>query len=377
MKLQRLWAISRKEFRQISRDPRSLGLAFGLPLTLLIIFGYALSLDVDRVPLAVWDQCQDTVSRNLISLFQGSRYFSVSYRVTRYDEIDKLLESRKAMAALVIPSDFSRRVERGAKAKAQFILDGSDANTATIALGYAESIALGYSQSLTFKWLKMSGQTPKNALIDMKARVWYNDDLESKNFIVPGIMAVILMLIAALLIPLSVAREWETGTMEQLISTPIKGSELVLGKLFPYFCIGMIDVCMAILVGRYVFLVPLRGSLALLLVTAALYLTGGLSLGLCLSIVTKSQLAASQAALLLSFLPAFMLSGFISPISQMPPVIKFITCLFPARYFVTILKGIYMKGIGISELSFEISMLSLYTFCLLTLCIKKFQKRLI
>jgi len=372
----RLFAMIRKEFQHIGRDPRSLGLAFGLPMILLLIFGYALSLDVEQVPLIIWDQSRTPESMRLISLFSGSRYFTVVGGTAGYKEIDRALESREAMAALIVPIDFAAKVALGKEAEAQFFLDGSDANTATIALGYAEAIASAYSQSLSLAAIKKAGHRKGNLPVEMRARVWFNDDLESKNFIVPGIMAVILMINAALLIPLSVAREWETGTMEQLVSTPIKGPELVLGKLFPYFCIGMVNVLITIAIGRYVFLVPLKGSVVLLIAIAAIYLTAGLSLGILLSIVTKSQLAASQASLILSFLPAFMLSGFISPISQMPWPIRTITYLFPARYFVTVLKGLYMKGIGISHLYFECGMLCVYTLCLLALAVKIFQKKL-
>jgi ABC-2 type transport system permease protein len=212
--------------------------------------------------------------------------------------------------------------------------------------------------------------------LDPQPRVWFNEDLEGKNYIVPGLIAVIMMVIAALLTSLCIAREWERGTMEQLISTPVKGYELILGKLVPYFTIGMFDMAVAVVMGVRLFHVPLLGSLTLLFVMSAVFLAGVLSMGILISITTKSQLLASQLAMLLTFLPAFLLSGFMVPIQNMPRPIQWITQLVPARYFVAMLRGIYLKGVGARTLGFEIALLSVFGLVMLLLANLKFQKKL-
>jgi len=216
-----------------------------------------------------------------------------------------------------------------------------------------------------------------NLPLDIRPRVWFNADMESKNYIIPGLIAVIMMVIAALLTSLTVAREWERGTMEQLISTPVKGWELILGKLLPYFVIGMLDVSLAVLMGEFLFQVPLRGSAALLFAMAAVFLAGALSLGMVISIVTKSQLLASQLAMVLTFLPSFLLSGFMYAISNMPTPIQVITHVIPARYFVSLLKGIYLKGVGLEILAGEAALLTLFSVAMLVLANVKFKKKLV
>ena len=212
--------------------------------------------------------------------------------------------------------------------------------------------------------------------LDLRPRVWFNADMESKNYIIPGLIAVIMMVIAALLTSLTVAREWERGTMEQLISTPIKGWELVTGKLLPYFLIGLLDVALAVLMGEFLFQVPLRGSVALLFTLAAVFLAGALALGLVISIVTKSQLLASQLAMVLTFLPSFLLSGFMYAISNMPRPIQLVTYTIPARYFVALLKGIYLKGVGLRILLLEAGLLTIFAVLIVLLAVRKFRKKL-
>ena len=226
------------------------------------------------------------------------------------------------------------------------IVDGSDSNTATIASGYAEVIVAAFSQDLLLLEFHRSGGVAPISPVEMRPRVWFNADLESRNYIIPGLIAVIMMVIAALLTSLTVAREWEQGTMEQLISTPVKAPELIIGKLIPYFTIGMFDVFLAVLMGEFLFQVPLRGSVILIFAQAAIFLIGTLSLGMLISIVTRNQLLASQLAMVATFLPAFLLSGFAYPIRSMPQVLQWITYLVPAKYFVILLKGIYLKGVG-------------------------------
>lgn len=377
MKPLRLWAVARKEFIHIFRDPRSLGMAIAIPMLLLMLFGYALTLDVDKVPMVIWDQSESETSREFISGFAASRYFSVQSHVRNYREVERSIDSSRALIALVIPADFAGRIESGRKADAQLLVDGSDSNTATIAMGYAEAVAQAYSQAVILREAQRTGGRTLQQPLEVRPRVWFNADLESKNYIIPGLIAVIMMVIAALLTSLTVAREWERGTMEQLISTPVKGTELILGKLLPYFLIGMFDVLLAVLMGEYMFHVPLRGNVALLFGMAAIFLAGALSLGMVISIVTKSQLLASQSAMVLTFLPSFLLSGFMYAISNMPTPIQVITHVIPARYFVSLLKGIYLKGVGLEILAGEAALLTLFSVAMLVLANVKFKKKLV
>ncbi len=377
MKLIRVWAVARKEFLHIVRDPRSLGMAVAIPMLLLLLFGYALTLDVDRVPTVIWDQSESHVSRNLIARFEGSRYFDIAAHIQNYRELERAIDTGEALAALVIPTDFAGQLEAGRETPVQLIVDGSDSNTAGIAIGYTETITQGFSEAIALAQLqRQRGQTAE-APLAVEPRVWFNADLESRNYIVPGLIAVIMMVIAALLTSLTVAREWERGTMEQLISTPVKGPELIVGKLLPYFVIGMFDVLVAVLMGEFLFGVPLRGNVALLFGMAAIFLVGALSMGMLISIVTKGQLLASQLAMVTTFLPSFLLSGFMYAIENMPAPLQVITHIVPARYFVNLLKGIYLKGVGLEVLALEAALLALFGAVMLTLAIVKFKKKLV
>ena len=376
MKLMRVWAISRKEFLHVLRDPRSLAMAVAIPMLLLLLFGYALTLDVDRVPTVVWDQSQSPASRELIARFGGSPYFTLVEYVTNYPDLERAIDSSRALAALVLPTDFARLIESGLETPVQLIVDGSDSNTASIAIGYAENVVQGYSQSVALSQISRKGGRAVQAPLEIRPRVWFNADMESRNYIIPGLIAVIMMVIAALLTSLTVAREWERGTMEQLISTPVKGPELIIGKLLPYFIIGMFDVLLAVLMGEYLFQVPLRGNVVLLFAMAAIFLVGALSMGMVISIITKNQLLASQLAMVTTFLPSFLLSGFMYAIGNMPRPIQLLTHLIPARYFVNLLKGIYLKGVGLEVLAGEAALLVLFGIVMLTLSVVKFKKRL-
>ena len=372
----RIRAVARKEFIHIIRDPRSLGMSIAIPMLLLLLFGYALTLDVDNVPMVVWDQDNSHESREFISRFDGSPYFLLKQYVQNYQQLERALDSAEALAGLVIPRGFAGKIESGRHVSVQIIFDGSDSNTATIAMGYADVITMIYSQGIALQKIHRMGGIGLTLPLEMRPRVWFNEDLESKNYIIPGLIAVIMMVIAALLTSLTMAREWERGTMEQLISTPVKKEELILGKLLPYFGIGMFDVVLAVLFGEFLFQVPLRGNVALLFAMAAIFLVGALSLGMFISIVTKSQLLASQLAMITTFLPAFLLSGFMYAISNMPKMIQVMTHLIPARYFVALLKGIYLKGIGLNILFMEAGLLALFGVLMFTLANMKFKKKL-
>ncbi|HEX9785630.1 MAG TPA: ABC transporter permease [Opitutaceae bacterium] len=377
MKLRRLMAVARKESLHIARDPRSLILAIGIPMLMIILFGYALTLDVDRVPFVVWDQSRTPASREFIDRFEASRYFELQEAVQEYGSITRAIDHRRAMLALVIDADFA--VDLGAQrtASVQAIVDGSDSNTAAIVMGYARAIVNAYNRGVVLERSARKGAISQAEMpLTMEPRVWFNADLESKNFIIPGLIAVIMGLIAALLTSLTVAREWERGTMEQLVSTPVKPVELIIGKLLPYFVIGMADVVIAVLMAVFVFDVPLRGSVPLLLGTAAVFIVGTLAQGIFISAVTRGQLLASQLAMVSTFLPAFLLSGFMFAISNMPPVVQGITFIVPARYFVALVKGIYLRGVGLEVLWKDGVFLVCFAVILTTLAVVRFKKRL-
>jgi ABC-2 type transport system permease protein len=371
----RVKAIAKKEFIQIWRDPRSLALGLAIPVILIILFGYALSLDIDHVPMVVWNQDKSKTSVDFLLNFQNSKYFSIRAYYDNYRDLEHDINYGSAMMAMVIPKDFSRYMLSSQEAPVQLILDGSDSNTATIALGYAQAVVYGYNMNVVSKALRKA-DAPQLKIVDFRPRVWFNPDFESKNFIVPGLIAIIMMIIAALLTSLTIAREWERGTMEQLIATPVRSSELIIGKFIPYFAIGIFDLLIAVLMGRFVFDVPLRGSIILLFILSSLFLTGALALGIYISTVSKSQLMASQMALLVSFLPTFLLSGFTYEIFNMPKWVQAITYFIPARYFITILRGIYLKGIGIGDLWFESLCLALFAWLATGATIKKFKKKI-
>lgn len=366
MKLLRVKAIAKKELIQIWRDPLSLAMAFLMPVMLLFIFGYAITLDVNNLKAVVYDLDKSSLSRELVSQFRESGYFTIVDYINDPKDIDKYLNTGKALASISIPKDFSKDINSGRDAQLQIILDGSDSNTATIALGYISAITELYSQRI--KGIKI---TP---VIDPRVRVWYNPELKSRNFIIPGLIAVIMAVIAALLTSLTIAREWERGTMEQLISTPVKTPELILGKLIPYFFIGITDVVMSVLLAVFLFEVPLRGSPLLLMALSGIFLFGGLSLGILISIAAKSQLVASQISMIATFLPAFLLSGFMYAISNMPKPLQIITYIIPARHFVSILKGIFLKGSAFRLLAFEALLLTVFGLLVFTVANKKFKK---
>jgi len=373
MRLGRLLAVARKEVLHIRRDPRSLGMAFAIPMLLLFLYGYALTLDVNNLRTIVYDQDRTATSRDFLARFTESRYFTVVAEARSYAAVGQALDGGGAQVGLVVPRHFARDLERGRRVAVQALLDGSDANTATLALAYLEGITSRYSTRLA---VERAGMARRDAPVEARLRVWYNPELQSRNYIVPGLIAVIMMVIAALLTSLTVAREWEQGTMEQLVATPIRVPELVLGKLLPYFGIGLVDIALAALVGTLVFGVPFRGSPALLLGLSLIFLLGAMTLGILISIKARSQVLASQVALTVTFLPAFLLSGFVFDIGNLPGWLQAITYVVPARYFVTILKGIFLKGVGLRTLAPEAGFLALFALLVTLAANRSFRKSL-
>jgi ABC-2 type transport system permease protein len=369
MKLLRIKAVTKKEFIQIRRDPLSLAIAFFMPVLQLLIFGYAITFDVNNLTTVVYDQDKSSLSRELVAEFEQSGYFTIVAYVESDQEIDQYLDSGKVRIAITIPPHFAQNIRTRKDVQVGIMIDGSDSNTATIASGYISAIAQLFPQRIAD-----GRMTP---LIDARSRVWYNPELKSRNFLVPGLIAIIMASVVVILTSLTVAREWERGTMEQLISTPVKPPELIIGKMIPYFIIGIIDMVLSVMMGIFLFNVPMKGSLFLMATLSCIFLLGGVCQGMLISIIAKgSQMIANQIALLSTFLPAFMLSGFIFSIANMPRPLQFVTYLFPVRYFVTILKGIFMKGSGFDLLWRETLLLAVYGTIVFIIANRRFQKRI-
>jgi ABC-2 type transport system permease protein len=375
MNLRRAGAVAHKEFLHIMRDPRSLGMVLALPLLMIILFGYALTLDVDRIPMVVYDASRTPESRDVIDAFRGSRYFRIVAWADRYETIERYINMDRALMGLVIQPTYASDLLSGRRPEIQLILDGSDSNTASIARGYATAIMLAYNVHLLSDELNQRAGSSYVPPVEAQLRVWYNSELKSKNYVVPGLIALILMTISALLTSLTIAREWELGSMEQLLSTPVRATEIVIGKMSAFFALGAIDTVLAVVAGVGIFEVPLRGSLVFLAAGSCIFLIGALCWGILVSALTRSQLVAYQLGLLSSFLPAFILSGFVFAIENMPTVIQVITYIFPARYFVSILKGIFLKGVGLHVLWFEVVLLLVYATVVFLIAVRKLRQK--
>jgi len=375
MSFRRLKAVTRKELLHIVRDVRSLLLALMLPLTMLLLFGYALTLDVDRILTYVYDQDRTPESRDLIQQFKGSRYFQIAGTVDGYKAAERAINKSTILLTVVVPRDYARHLLAGEQSDVQLLVDGSDSNTASIALGYAQILIQNYASHLRSDAQVRRGGQPLRVPVEPRIRVWYNSDLKSKNYIVPGLIAVTMMIIASMLSSLTIAREWENGTMEQLLSTPVRPRELVLGKLLAYFALGIVDMLISIVVGVFIFQVPFRGSVLLLFLSSCLFLFGALSWGIFLSASARSQLMAYQLGMLSSFLPGYLLSGFIYSIQNMPVVIQWVSLIVPARYFVSILNGIFLKGVGLQFLWAQFAMLTAYAVIVFFAASRKMRQK--
>lgn len=366
----RLLAVARKEARQLRRDSKSLILAFGLPVLLLIILGYAITWDVEDIHTAVLDFDNSARSRELLAAFSSSGYFTFTHRLSSEAEIAPLLERGAVLLVLLVPFGFAADLDAGQSAPLQAIVDGSDANTATIALSYARGVTEHFSTGI-----RLETRQFKMPII-VQSRVWYNEELKSRNMIVPGLVAVIMMIIAAMLTSLTIAREWERGTMEQLAATPVSRTEIILGKLLPYLVIGIIDVAVVSILGVTLFGAPFRGSVLLLAVMSCFFLIGALSMGIIISAVARSQVLATQIAMVATFLPALLLSGFMFAIEVMPPVLQAITYAIPARYFLVVTRGIFLKGVGVEVLYPQGLFMIVFAGVGLGLAIRVFKKEL-
>ena len=376
MSLTRLLAIARKEVVQILRDTRSLVIVVLMPAVLVLLFGYGVNLDLKGLPVYVYDQDGSQQSQDLLKHFQNSKYFTIARVAASYPEVTRALDDGSAKMAIVIPWDFSERLRDGRPVEVQALVDASDDNTANVLIGYSQAVIQGYSAQIQIDWLRRRGLAIQPSALSVETRTWYNEDLESSAFIIPGVLALVMSVIGAFLTSLTIAREWERGTMEQLISTPVSAMEIMLGKLAPYFVLGMIDTAMSAAIAIYWFDVPFRGSFVTLAVASAMFMVVVLSLGFFISVLAKSQFAASQIALLITFLPAFLLSGFLFSIEQMPIALQWITRILPARYYVSALKKIFLKGTPASMLMAELVPLAIFAFVLTLLATRSFHKRL-
>lgn len=350
MKFIRLKAIVRKEFYHLIRDYRSLYLAFAIPLILIILFGYALSLDVDNVGTVFVDYDRSELSRDFIRKLDASSYFHVSQRLSRTKDAIDYLDHDRAKVIIVIPPNFMKSIRADREIQLQIIIDGSDPTFGNIIRGYITAFTEQYNQKLLLSFINRQGQEQIKPPVDGRIRIWFNEDLESRNFIIPGIIAVIIMIVGALLTSLIIAREYENGTMETIKSIPVSTGELLLGKAIPYFFIGLTNVFIAILLGQLLFGIVMKGNFWLMLASASLYLCVALSLGLWISNVTKSQLMANQIAILTTYLPSLLLSNFVFPVINMPKFLQMLTLVVPARYFIDILSGIYLRNLGLAYL---------------------------
>ncbi len=377
MSIRRIKALTKKEFIQMSRDIRSLMGALFNPLLMIFLFGYALSLDVDRIPTVVLDLDRTPVSREFIHRLTDSRYFTLVRYLDRDADVDASLAKGEALMALVIPLDFASKVKQGVHAPIQVVFDGSDSNTATIALGYLKAVAAGFDIALQEQRIRRAGLKMVDMPLEARIRVWFNPELKSKNFIIPGLTGVIMMAICSVMTALSVSKEKESGTLEQLISTPITSLELLLGKLLPYLAVGLVDLALVVGAAVLIFDVPFRGSYINLFITSLIFLIGSLSWGLFVSVVAKSQIQASQISVISAFLPSFLLSGFIYPIENMPVVLQALTFIVPARYFVEVLKGLFLQGVGLTVLWPQVLALVVYAVLVLNLARKRFTKRIL
>jgi ABC-2 type transport system permease protein len=376
MSVTRLLAVASKEVLQILRDSRSLIIVLIMPVILVLLFGYGVSLDLKHLPIYVYDRDGSQQSQDLLKRFQASDYFEIVHVANSYAELPRALDDGDAKMAVVIPWDFSNRLHDGRPVQIQALVDATDDNTANVLIGYAQAVVQGYSSDIQVDWLRDRGQLAGVTPLSVQTRTWYNEDLESSAFIVPGVLALVMSVIGAFLTSLTIAREWERGTMEQLVSTPVTPLEIMFGKLVPYFVIGMLDVIVCALIAVLWFHVPFRGSFITLLFSSAMFMVVVLSLGFFISVIAKNQLAASQIALLATFLPAFLLSGFLYAIEQMPVVLQGITRILPARYYVSVLKKIFLKGTPTALLYADLVPLAIFTLVLALLATRSFHKRL-
>jgi ABC-2 type transport system permease protein len=370
--VRRAWAVALKELRQIRRDRRTLLILLFIPAFFLFLYGYALNFDIRHVNLAVQDRDGSSESRELVSRFVESTYFDLVATVTSDREGERLMDRGDIRALLVIPEQFSETIRSGETADVQLVLDGDNANTATTVLGYATAVLrdASFGAGAAARPPVLAG-----SLVTVQPRVWYNPELRSTLFLVPGLIAYIATITAVLSTALSIVREKEMGTMEQVRMAPISMPAFVVGKTLPYLIISQISSTLIVITAMALFDLPMRGSWVSLSIVLAVFLVGGVGTGLLVSTITDSQQMALQVSLLISFLPTMILSGFIFPISSMPTAIQYVTTIVPARYFLIALRGIVLKGLGLEHFLAQVGALTLYAFAVLGISAARLARR--
>ncbi|MFC2077091.1 ABC transporter permease [candidate division KSB1 bacterium] len=356
-------SIARKEIYHISRDPRSLIIIIAMPILMLLLYGYAISFDIRDVPLAVLDRSGSRESGELVRSFVQSGYFRVAGYVETVEDIDGFIRDRKAKAGIVIPSSFSRQTT--GEVQIQMLLDGSDPTTANVIINYSEMIVATHS-------LRHVSRAPP---FDVRPRIWYNQELKSVNFIVPGLTALLLMMVSALLTSLSVVREWESGTMERLLTSPVRAGEIIAGKAVPYVVLAFLIGLLILGVGYFHFGVPFSGSPWLLFISMIIYIYCALNLGLLISTAVRTQLVATLLTIMATLLPSILLSGFLFPIPSLPKFLQFVTMLVPARYFLVVIRGVVLKGIGLEYLWPQLAFLLGFALLLFAASVGRFHRR--
>ena len=378
MSLYRIKALLRKEIRQALRDRRMRMIIFVSPLIQLFLFGYAVNTDVREIRTVVCDRSNTSISRGLTDAFQASGYFRVVKRMHDPREAEPLIDRGKAQVILVIPEDFSRDLRKGRTADLQLIVEGTDSIVASNAVSYGRMIIAAHLQKFaqplpTINMVtQTSGRLPQ---VKPEVRVWFNPDLKSRNYFVPGVIALLLTMVSLILTSFSIVREWEIGTMEQLIVTPLRPTELIVGKTLPFFLVGMIDLTLIFLVGTLWFQIPFQGNILLLAFSAVLYLINALSVGILISTISRTQQQALMGVIFF-FMPAMLFSGFVFPIYNIPFVMRWIAYINPLTYFLIIVRGIFLKGIGITVLWPQLVFLAVTGPILLAISIKRFYKQL-
>lgn len=367
----------KKEFLQFKRDPKMFGIILVAPVFQLIFLGYAANLDINKIRLVVFDQDRSSTSRELINSITSSGYFKLVGYSTDYKKVTEMLDYGKCIVALVIPNDFEKNIFKKNPAKLQAILDASDGNTASIAAGYLQQNVLQFAQSISFEMFQKSGKkiTPVGTILP-EIRIWYNPTLKTRNYMVPGIVGLLLSIITLLLTSLAIVKEKEIGTMEQLIVTPLKPYQIIIGKLIPFIVLGFIAVIIVLTAMRLIFDIPVKGNLYFLFLSSFFYILSTLGLGLFVSTISKTQQQAMMISVFWVMMPMVYLSGFAFPIENMPKVLQYISYIIPLRYFINIIRGVISKGLGFSELWLNSLILLVMGIFILVLSALRFQKRL-
>ncbi len=363
----RIIPIIRKEIIHILRDPRSLIIIFIMPTLMILLFGYAITFDIHDIKIAVLDQDRSQSSRQLVEKFTNTDYFKISRELYSRDQIEPMMKHRQIVAAIIIPPGFGRDLVSMPVSPVQILIDGSNANTATIVINYVSAAINNYNLDIN-----RNSRIP----IQIQPRIWYNPDLDSTNFIVPGLLAVLMMMICAMLTSITISREKETGTMEQILVSPIKSHEIIIGKVIPYIMVAFLVASAVLMFAKIVFNVPIRGSLLLLALLSLVFIYASLSLGVLISSKARTQQVALMISLVGTLLPSILLSGFIFPLFAMPKVLQMLSYIVPAKYYLVIVRGILLKGIGFQYLYSPVIFLFIFGTLLLAISMKNFKTNL-